>query len=103
MAGFDEKGKPKSEFYGCGWRVFPEGDGEGSANHAGALDGTSTLMIHRNDGINMAVLFNYRFTIDRKALSTVIMPMLHKTANGIREWPDAAVDADLQKSSEGSK
>jgi N-acyl-D-amino-acid deacylase len=96
LAGYDEKGNPKDEFYGCGWRVFPEGDGKGSANHAGALDGTSTLMLHRNDGINMAVLFNYRFTIDKKPLSTAIMPLLHKTANDIREWPEAAIETSTQ-------
>jgi len=103
LAGFDEKGNPKNEFYGCGWRVFPEGDGKGSANHAGALDGTSTLMLHRNDGINMAVLFNYRSTIDRKPLSTVIMPLLHKAANEIREWPEGASEADSKKSADAAR
>jgi hypothetical protein len=51
----------------------------------------------------MAVLFNYRFTIDKKPLSTVIMPLLHKTANDIREWPDTDVAAPAQTASSASK
>lgn len=103
LAGYDEKGKPRDEYYGCGWRISPGGEGKGSANHAGALDGTSTLMVHRNDGINMAVLFNFRFTKDRKPLSTVIMPLLHKTANEIREWPETAIEAETQTAAGSAK
>ncbi|MCC7084977.1 MAG: beta-lactamase family protein [Pirellulales bacterium] len=92
LAGYDHKGAPKREYYGCGWKVAPDGDGKGNVNHTGALDGTSTLMIHRNDGINMAVLFNFRRTKDRKALSTAMLPLLHKTANDIREWPETMAE-----------
>src|SRR5690606_6579489 len=68
LAGHDDDGSPKREFYCCGWMKRPGGPGGGSMNHTGALDGTSTLLFHRNDKLNVAVLFNSRFSKDNQEL-----------------------------------
>lgn len=90
-AGHDRNGNPSEKFYGCGWAVRPEGNGQGNAVHSGALEGTSTLLVHRNDGVNMAVLFNARYTRDERELINDLMPLMHEAADGISQWPDAEV------------
>jgi N-acyl-D-amino-acid deacylase len=89
--GCDAEGKPAEKFYACGWVVRPAGAGGGSAVHSGALEGTATLLIHRNDGINMAVLFSKRYTLDGKEISVPVMPLLHEAADSISAWPEKTV------------
>jgi N-acyl-D-amino-acid deacylase len=93
-AGLDKDGTPAAKFYGCGWVVRPEGVGGGSAVHSGALTGTSTLLIHRNDGINIAVLFNKRHTRSREELAPSLMPLLHKAADEVTNWPESALSPE---------
>ncbi len=42
--------------YACGWGLSPDGD----ATHAGSLPGTTTLLMHRHDGLAWAILTNTR-------------------------------------------
>ena len=86
LAGYDEEGKPRAAYYGCGWRVRPVGR---KANHwhTGGLAGTSTLLVRRHDGLNWAVLFNTRRDPDGKTLATLIDPLLHRAANAVKSWP----------------
>jgi len=95
--GFDA-GIPKSVYYGLGWfvrtRVRTEGDNEISTLgdklsqwHTGSLDGTSTILVRRHDGLCWAVLFNTRHSIPEKAPARLIDRAIHKTANAIQEWP----------------
>ena len=50
----------RTSYYGCGWTVRPVGDGKANTWHNGSLDGTSTLLVRRWDGLTWAVLFNSR-------------------------------------------
>lgn len=88
QAGLDEAGKPKDAYYACGWMVRPI-DTAGNANHwhAGALDGTSTLLVRRLDGINWAILFNTHQGADQKRLASLIDAPMHRWINQIEDWP----------------
>ncbi len=88
-AGFDEKGKPKTSYYGCGWSVRPVGDtGKSNTWHNGLIPGTSSLLVRRNDGLNWAVLFNTEANADGKALSNLIDGPMHEAAAAVKKWPD---------------
>ncbi len=90
LAGHEPDGRPKDAYYGCGWSVRPIGK-QGGRNtwHAGALDGTSTLLVRRHDGLCWAVLFNSRVSADNKELAFAIDGPLHTAANAVTDWPDA--------------
>jgi CubicO group peptidase (beta-lactamase class C family) len=86
--GHGPKGRPKPEFYGCGWDVRPEGRGRFTKWHSGGLAGTSTLLVGRDDGIAWALLFNSDTDAKGKDFVAPLDEPLHKTANGIKDWPD---------------
>jgi N-acyl-D-amino-acid deacylase len=96
--GFDAEGKLKPFFYGLGWMVRNDvgadavndttTPGERSSQwHTGSLDGTSTILVRRHDGLCWAVLFNTRNSVAEKAPARLIDLLMHKTANAIKEWP----------------
>ena len=89
LAGFDEAGRPKAAYYGCGWLVRPVGS-EGKFNcwHTGSLDGTSTLLVRRHDGVNWAVLFNTRTGKDVRHPARAIDSLVHRAANAVKVWPE---------------
>ena len=89
VAGHSADGKPKAAYYAFGWLVRPVGGG-GRANtwHAGALPGTSSLLVRRHDGLDWAVLFNMRNTAAGRGLAAEIDPLLHKAAAAVTTWPD---------------
>lgn len=88
LAGHDGQGKPLDSYYSCGWFVRPVGQA-GAANHwhTGSLDGTSTLLVGRHDGLNWAVLFNTRNGPNDEVPARAIDPLLHQAADAVREWP----------------
>ena len=88
LAGFDQNGNPKAAYYACGWMVRPI-DTAGNANHwhAGALDGTSTLLVRRLDRINWAILFNTSHGKEQEKLSSLIDGPMHQWVNQIERWP----------------
>jgi N-acyl-D-amino-acid deacylase len=86
-AGFEAGGKPKEAFYGCGWSVKMMDARRGNAWHAGALEGTSTLLVRRFDGLNWAVLFNTWHGPGGEQLSDLIDGKVHETADRVRAWP----------------
>jgi len=99
IPGFDAEEKPKSVYYGLGWFVRTElpADGEKEIStlgekstqwHTGSLDGTSTILVRRHDGLCWAVLFNTRNSTAEKAPARLIDRLMHKTANAIQEWPE---------------
>lgn len=87
-AGQNPDGSPKDVYYGCGWDVRPVGK-QGGRNtwHAGGLDGTSTLLVRRHDGLNWAVLFNCREGADDKELAAAIDGAMHVAADAVTAWP----------------
>jgi len=90
-AGFDAKGQPKISYCGCGWFVKRVGkNGEVNRSHTGSLDGTSTLLLCRPDGINIAVLFNIRNGSRERVPARAIGPLLELVADQVTEWPEPA-------------
>ena len=86
--GFDKGGKPKAAYYALGWLVRPVGKtGKANTWHAGALGGTSSLLVRRHDGLDWAVLFNMTSTADGRHLAEVIDPLVHKAVDAVKTWP----------------
>lgn len=89
LAGHTPKGAPKKVYYACGWDVRPRKEGGGATTwHGGSLDGTSTLLVRRFDGLNWAVLFNTREKHDDEEPGQAIDPLLHEAADEVKHWPE---------------
>ncbi|WUI02481.1 beta-lactamase family protein [Spirillospora sp. NBC_00431] len=74
--------------YGFGWWVRELSGGGRNTWHDGSLDGTSTIVTRRHDGVTWALLFDQRD--DPSGLSygyDDFSAPLHKVANGLRTWP----------------
>ncbi|MFP6576884.1 MAG: D-aminoacylase, partial [Pirellulaceae bacterium] len=95
VLGYEPGDKPKVVYYGCGWsvRTLPEKP-QINTWHTGSLDGTSTMLVRRHDGLNWAVLFNSRNGTNNHRLSTMIDGRLHRAADAVKAWPQR----DLSKS-----
>jgi N-acyl-D-amino-acid deacylase len=87
-AGTSPDGQLKPSYYGCGWFVRPAGDGKTTVWHTGSLDGTSTLLVRRHDGLTWAILFNTRNSGRKDPPSREIDVQLHQAVDAVREWPD---------------
>jgi N-acyl-D-amino-acid deacylase len=85
-AGQDQDGKPADGYYGFGWWVSPVDRGKADAWHTGSLDGTSTLLVRRWDGLTWAVLFNSRQAQGGEP-ADVIDPLLRDAADAVKGWP----------------
>ncbi len=85
--GYDKDGKPKDAYYACGWEVRPVTDGKANTWHTGLLDGTSTLLVRRYDGLTWAVLFNSDYNSKGKNFAELIDPLVHPVADSVRDWP----------------
>jgi N-acyl-D-amino-acid deacylase len=81
-------GKPKAAYYGYGWQVRNVGNGKVNTWHTGSLDGTSTLLVRRADGLCWAVLFNTRKNAKNAELSGLIDPLVHQAADKVKRWPE---------------
>jgi N-acyl-D-amino-acid deacylase len=88
-AGFEADGTAKTRHYGCGWSVIEHGN-KGGANHwhTGGLDGTSTLMVRRADGLNWVVLLNAGRNEDGEFYCSSLDPLMHRAADAVTEWPE---------------
>jgi N-acyl-D-amino-acid deacylase len=88
--GHQANGKPKRQYYACGWDVRPADPQAGRFTkwHGGMVAGTSTLLVCRSDGINWACLFNSDAGKDGKLFTDLIDPLLHKPADEIKNWPE---------------
>lgn len=76
-------------YYGLGWQIRTLGKGNTfNAWHTGSLDGTSTLLVRRYDGLCWAVLFNARQNAKGETLSLLIDPLVHRAANQVKRWPE---------------
>jgi N-acyl-D-amino-acid deacylase len=84
--GHDGNGKVKAAHYACGWEVHREGKDGRNTWHAGLLDGTSTILVRRTDGLTWAVLFNSS-TAGKEQPVGIIDALVHEAANAVKEWP----------------
>jgi CubicO group peptidase (beta-lactamase class C family) len=87
LAGHDKDGNVKETYYGCGWQVRNVGNNRINYWHNGALDGTATILVHRNDGLCWAVLFNSRSNAKGAYLGGLVDPLVHQAANAVKRWP----------------
>jgi N-acyl-D-amino-acid deacylase len=85
--GHKPDGRPAAAWYGCGWFVRDVGSGRINTWHTGLLDGTSTLVVRRWDGLDWAVLFNQDRDGKGAVLSDLIDPLVHQTADSVTRWP----------------
>jgi N-acyl-D-amino-acid deacylase len=85
VAGFKKNGKPRESYYGCGWEVVTIGPGQFNYWHTGLLDGTSTLLVHRFDGLTWAILFNGTGPKDTPA--GLIDGLMHEAVDAVKNWP----------------
>lgn len=81
-----------STWYGCGWSVRTVGSNPSGLKghniwHNGALAGTSAVLVRRWDGFSWAVLFNTDQSSNGKRLTDLIDAKMHRTIDGISEWP----------------
>lgn len=89
---FAEEGKPV--WYGMGWQVRKKRDVSESLLdkynlwHSGALAGTSTLLVRRNDGFAWAVLFNTDRSTSGDRLAGLVDSQMHRAVGMIDVWPD---------------
>jgi N-acyl-D-amino-acid deacylase len=86
-AGYNAKGKPRADYYACGWEVRSAGKGKANQWHSGALDGTATTLVRRHDGLCWAVLFNVRANLQGKDLIALIDGQVHGAADKVQRWP----------------
>lgn len=84
----DDQGIAQEPFYGLGWRVRHKGRGRANVWHTGKLEGTSTAMVRRHDGIAWVVLFNTDRNPDGTPLTNLIDGDLHRAAAEVERWPD---------------
>ncbi len=76
--------KEPDVWYGHGWSVRTTGGGTGRNTwHLGALDGTSTILVRRSDGMTWAVLFNLRKNAKGEELARLIDPLVHEAADAV--------------------
>lgn len=81
-------------WYGMGWQVRQKrSSAEGSLNkhniwHTGALAGTSTILVRRNDGFAWAILFNTDRSTNGERLASLVDSQMHKAVAKVDVWPD---------------
>ncbi|TWT49792.1 Beta-lactamase [Thalassoglobus neptunius] len=87
LAGYNEKGDPKDRYYGLGWSIKVNEDGTFSASHGGSLPGTNTILIRREDGRNLALLFNTRVSAKTSRIIGDVLPSLTQAIDEVEDWP----------------
>lgn len=88
LAGHEEDGTQKSQYYSLGWNNRDIGEGRINHWHTGSLAGTATIMIRRHDGKNFVALLNTRVSPEATHLGRKIDSLLHQMANAVSEWPE---------------
>lgn len=88
--GHNEDGARKEVYYGFGWKVRHVNDrGDVNLWHLGSLDGTSSILVRRYDGLVWAALFNSRKRVGPRMQepAAAIDALLHQAAAQVEEWP----------------
>ncbi|SIN69555.1 CubicO group peptidase, beta-lactamase class C family [Singulisphaera sp. GP187] len=88
-AGHKADGSPTAVYYACGWDVRVNQPGGGKNTwHGGYLDGATSILVRRHDGLTWAVLFNSDTGSNGKSAAVTIDPLVHQAANAVKDWPD---------------
>ncbi|MCA9140437.1 MAG: serine hydrolase, partial [Planctomycetales bacterium] len=88
LAGYEEDGTEKEQYYSLGWSNRDVGKGRINHWHTGSLAGTATILIRRHDGKNFVALMNTRVSPDATHLGRAIDGLLHTMANDVNQWPE---------------
>jgi len=86
-SGQSENQEKPGRYYGLGWSITVDPAGRAESAHGGSLPGTSTALIRRSDGINIALLFNARSTRLTGRITGVALPRLKQILDSIQDWP----------------
>jgi CubicO group peptidase (beta-lactamase class C family) len=89
--GATAKKKRAESYYACGWDIVEVGPHRINTWHTGLLDGTSSILVRRFDGLVWAVLFNSDGDPkDPKGddLAGRIDGLVHEAADAVTEWPE---------------
>ncbi len=82
------KDRKKDAYYAMGWDVRPnQCQGKPNTWHTGSLDGTSTLLVRRCDGLTWAVLFNTRKPTRKQEPAGAVDALVHRAADAVKRWP----------------
>jgi CubicO group peptidase (beta-lactamase class C family) len=95
--GHGADGKPKPEYYACGWNVRSavRRPGKYAKSHSGLLAGSSTMLVCREDSIDWAAVFNCDADKDGKQYAALIRPLVNRAVGEIKEWPARDLWRDL--------
>jgi N-acyl-D-amino-acid deacylase len=83
-----KQAEDNDRYYACGWEVVPVGGGKRNTFHSGYLDGTSTILVRRWDGLDWAVLFNSDDTNGDEDFADAIDSLMHDAADAVQAWPE---------------
>lgn len=89
--GHTDAGKPRDAYYACGWMVRPLNGDRSNQWHNGALDGTSTLLVRRWDGLDWAVFFNARKDTKGEELAAAVDALVHQAVDKVKAWPSGGL------------
>ena len=85
--GSESPAKPPETWYGLGWSVRSVARAQRVTSwHTGSLPGTSSILIRRYDGLNVAVLFNTRVSPSKTPLIPALEPPLHRAMDQVIRW-----------------
>lgn len=87
IAGHDKEGKPKASYYGLGWSISVDKNGNRTEAHGGSLPGTNTRLVRRPDGRNFAILFNTRLSRHATRVVSALLPELTAAIDKVEQWP----------------
>jgi CubicO group peptidase (beta-lactamase class C family) len=84
----NKQAKGPEKYYGCGWWVRPATKDKFSTDHFGALDGNSSILFRRFDGISWAALFNTQLDAKGEKIPPSFDPLIHEAVDKVKTWPD---------------
>lgn len=76
------EGEEKESYYAKGFLVLPRKE-KRNYWHDGVMEGTSALVVRREDGVAFAVLFNTRQEVDKTDPVNALEPHLHKVLTAV--------------------
>jgi N-acyl-D-amino-acid deacylase len=86
--GVDAAGRPKTNFYACGWAVdLPINGAVGQQHHNGMLPGSASVLRRRDDGVTWAALFNVALGRKNQYVGAAVVELMAQALGQVKEWP----------------